>query len=212
MTTRSFLARLGVGVALLLPLSACVTLSEQRAQLAAAPVCCGSYALMPYLKVGIPETRTVKFDSSSPAYIFESGKSFFIAFELPVWTFPYEVEIRTKHTSAAGIFRPRIKLIGSDFQTLRTFGPEDRFGRNPETIEFFVNQENQAERYMIVYSDSAGAGGKEGLHVAPIIIPVGPVILNMGATEHRVTVPYSPMGEVSLSLKPYAPRGVGAKS
>lgn len=211
MTTKSLLARLGVGVALLLPLSACVSLSEQRTQLAAAPVCCDSYAVIPYLKLSIPEIRTVKFDSSSPAYVFESGKSFFTAFELPVWAIPYEVEIRTKHSSATGIFRPRIKLIGSDFQTLRTLEAKDRFGGSSETIEFFVNQENQGERYMIVYSDSTGTGGKESIHVAPIIIPVGPVMLNMGATEHRVTVPYSPMGEVRLSLKPYAPREMGAK-
>lgn len=188
------------GLTLLLSLSACVNLAEQRNQLAAAPVCCVGYAEMPYAKLALPEIRSVKFDEKTPAYAFESGKSFFGAFELPVWTGPYEVKIQT--AAAAGVLAPRVKLLNSQFKPVRTLSADT------QTVEFFVNRENEAERYMIIHADSARDGGKPEIHVDPIYVPLGGGII-LGANERRVSVPYTPMGHVQVVLKPYAPREVG---
>lgn len=188
-----------LGLTLLLSASACVNLAEQRNQLIAAPVCCQSYAAMPYAKLALPDSRSVKFDATSLAYAFESGKSFFSAFELPAWTGPYEVKIQT--AGVAGVLAPRIKILDTEFKPVRTFNA------NTEMVEFFVNRENRAERYMIIHNDSAQVGSKPEIRVNPIYLPLGGAII--GATEHRVNLPYAPMGQVRVILKPYAPKEVG---
>lgn len=201
-------SRYGIVLSLVLASTGCVNISEDRAKLAEAKVCCNKFAELPYAKLALPEMRSVKLDAASPAYIFDSGKSYFAAFEMPPWTTPYEVSIEA--ISIGGAFLPKVKILDSQFKIVRTLDAKYPYV-SAGNIEFFVNRENESERYMIIHS-SAVEGGTPGMIVNPTIVPIGTAVIQLGATERRVTVPYSPTGTIHLKVKPYAPRGVGQKA
>lgn len=191
-----------------LAVTGCASVQSQQAKLDAAPSCCSGFTDMSYARLALPELRSIAFNESSPAFAFATGKSYFAALELPDWTGPYEVLLEaTPGGTRGGVFKPSVITLDRDFRPLREWNTQARRGTGElARVEFFVNEANQDERYMIIYSEAGGKGGMPSLVATPINATVGYATLLLGATERRITVPYAPMGHVTLSLKPYIPR------
>jgi hypothetical protein len=203
----SFAARCLLAAAALV-VTGCASVQSQQAKLDTARSCCSGFTEMSYARLALPELRSIAFNESSPAFAFATGKSYFAALELPDWTGPYEVLLESNSGGArGGMFKPSVMTLDRDFQPLREWNTQARRGTSEfARVEFFVNEANKDERYLIIYSESAGKGGMPALVATPIVTSIGLATIQLGATESRITVPYAPMGNVTLSVKPYIPR------
>jgi hypothetical protein len=79
-------------------ISACILLSSCATSLETvmsryreAPACCKVYDDFNYERLTIPDSRTFWINEGAKAFIFATGKSYFKAFELPVYSSPYAI-------------------------------------------------------------------------------------------------------------------------
>ena len=131
----------------------------------AAPSCCASMAALPYRSLVFGQRAAVELTTSSPAYSFPSGKSYFVAFKLPPFTEPYRIFIDSyllgDSIDDAAIFMPIVLTFDGHYNGARSFdehlfrlrsnGLTDTWGlphKLAGTIE--VRDKNLDERYLVI--------------------------------------------------------------
>ncbi len=119
-------------------ITGCTTLPDLKAKLDAAPACCTDAAQMQFQPLTTAEDVPFVLGSNSPAFIFETGKSYFAAFALPSVAPGRQLEIQAYATGStafesrtlAQIFCPRVLFLDAKKQPLGTMevaGQYDRF-------------------------------------------------------------------------------------
>jgi len=68
---------------------------DELKALAQAKPCCASLAELPFRPIEREGLIKLEIGSDSPAFVFDSGKSFFAAFRLPDWPRPLALHLRT---------------------------------------------------------------------------------------------------------------------
>ena len=197
-----------LGLIALAGLTGCATpVSEQRSMLETAAVCCTSMSEFKYTPLVISDEKDITLGAESPAYVFETGKSFFAAYRLPAWSGPYQIraEAQSRHLRS-GMFAPSVLVLDRDFKVTRRFNIDDR-GSSPRSgiVHIFVNEPNQNEQYLVLFNARTD-GSVETLQAMPTTIMVGTAPVVIGATESRVSVPYAPTGSLQLKVWPYQPQ------
>src|SRR5690606_19877995 len=91
--------------------------------LAAATPCCASLRELPYAPIPANFSGDVVIDRNAPAFEFQSGKSFFRAFQLP--TNSRSFEIRLYSQAGKTVLAPTAMLLDSNFRMTRLLGAED---------------------------------------------------------------------------------------
>jgi maltose operon protein len=210
------IARPAWAFALLLALAGCaVPLADQLDTLSRASVCCTQLSEFKYQKLTANETRSVSLDEKSLAYVFESGKSFFAAFELPTFSQPYTVSLySTPHPAGNGrgtVLRPRIMLLDASFEITRTLADVPfRVGAGHALVkDFFVNRANRDERYLVVYTAPSEKETEKLMTFAPTGVMIGAVYLPIDGHQSEQTVSNAAVGSFTLKLKPYSPVVLG---
>jgi maltose operon protein len=182
-----------------------------------APVCCGSYDEFEYEKLALPDSRNFKIDENSQAFVFDTGKSYFKAFELPEYSSPYKISVKSymmgETVKTGYIFYPAVIFLNAEYEVTRiietglfryakaglseTWGP----GRKLEgTIH--IDRDNSNERYMLILTTEELLGATEEDEV-PVMIPViFPGFVGVIPTwkKEKVFVPHSPVGEFAIEL------------
>jgi len=205
---------LGLGLVLL---SGCATpLNEQLTHLQKATVCCKHYNEINYEKLNLPDAKKVEFKPESPAFNFESGKSFFAAYQLPPFSGPYNVTLHAYPSAGMGdstTLRPKILLLDEAFNVTRQIDESNAHIRNSAgkvVMDFFVNKSDRKDYYIILHTipnrENSGITSKV---YSPVIIPIGTVVVPIDGKESSRTTYYSPMGILELRLSPYKPNVVG---
>lgn len=104
-------------------------------KLADAPVCCASLAELPYQNITKAGVISTEINADSPAYIFESGKSFFAAYRLTGLPRPITIGVASRLTSEQGshallilggktlVFAPVALILDDKFNIQKTIGP-----------------------------------------------------------------------------------------
>jgi maltose operon periplasmic protein len=100
-----------------------VVTPEARLALESAPLCCASSAQFSFEPLRLGERLNVRIDAARPAFEFQSGKSYFLAYRLPDRTTPIEVTIRSWFHGTA--FFPSVLLLDDAFV-------QQRFITSPE--------------------------------------------------------------------------------
>lgn len=115
---------------LLLLLAACAELpTRQEAidHLEQSPVCCQSLSGISYAPFPADTTGKISIDSASPAFEFDTGKSFFVAYTLPDRALPYRLVANSYPVgygpADATIFEPTMSILDSDYNVLCTTPP-----------------------------------------------------------------------------------------
>lgn len=125
-------------------------------------VCCMSKR--DFAWIGLEKTEDVGFtiDETSPVWNFQTGKSFFNAFEFSPRSGKVKVTLSSKMLKKQ-VFAPTVQLLDKDYQVARTIPLadfkvhfSDMFNANRYTYEFEVDA--QALPYMVVYTDSSLIG------------------------------------------------------
>jgi hypothetical protein len=179
-----------------------------------ARICCERFIDMPYEKLSLQQEATFAIDEKSPVYEFETGKSFFKAFELPRNERPYSVSLRSYLVGidypVSYIFVPSVILLSENFQITRVIDPRHFQFAVPgltETwgframLEGFIHVDTQdaKERYMVIYTGRTLLGKKVTLYrqtAIPIILPG--IVGAIPAGAEAFQVPASPTGRMRV--------------
>lgn len=178
---------------------------EFNSALVTAKPCCRSYAEFNYKKIDFGTTIDLLIDTDAPAFLFDTGKSYFVAFRLPEVRQPYRLIVRSYFSGHA--FWPSIIVLDEKFQVTRfvTY-PTFRYlpsswtlrGRIEGTIEF--NTKNDSEKYIVIlttdkmrqhttYESESGYAYSTG--VGAVFVPGG-----------RYARHYGPVGQLEVKTEP----------
>lgn len=91
--------------------------------LAAATPCCANLQQLPYSPIPANFSGDVVIDQSAPAFEFQSGKSFFRAFQLPLNSRSFEIRLYSQAGNT--VLAPSAMLLDSQFRMTRLLGAED---------------------------------------------------------------------------------------
>ena len=209
----------------LLLLSACADLPTQQQaidSLEQAPVCCQLLSGIRYAPFPADISEKITIDANSPAFVFETGKSFFAAYALPDKAVPYRIGIQSYpvgySASTATVLEPRMTVLDADHNILSNTGSRSlaftRLGIKGMKLSFSTALEsmfyegaivvdNPRAKYLLIYTsmhDIEGGVPYEYMDVAQVYTGGGYWLpLPMGKRE--TTIGHSAFGVFRLSVK-----------
>lgn len=176
----------------------------------AAPVCCASPAEFRYMPLSLGESVTAQIDGSTPAWNFESGKSFFLAYRLPETTAPFAIEF-VSHISPPGsyLFHPEVLLLDENHAVVHRVDPRTFNFSGQQLLEpphvggklaFPAVTAPRREKYMLVLTTDSLRGLSASIRDGgPISSIFG---MQVGMQRHTFTVyRYGPMTPAGLTIK-----------
>lgn len=151
--------------------------------------CCETIYELGYDKLRFGQSISIEMGGQSKAFNFDTGKSFFAAFELPYYVDAYGLVIRSfmigDRIDRAYIFHPHVMTLDADYNVVRTFGKEtfklrktimgESWGlpyKLEGRIEF--NEKDRDERYMVVMTTEEMLLMKssvETMKLVPLVMP-----------------------------------------
>ena len=185
-----------------------------------APICCTSMQEFTFESIRIGDSRGFDLNENSPAYQFDTGKSYFKAFVLPEWSSLYHVSIRSymlgDHIDSAYILYPQLITLNDEYEVVRSTDPrvfQLKKAGFTETAkqtwglmyklegQISFTDENKTERYLIILTTDELLKAKTSTstwRTVPIIFPGIVGVLPIG--KYEVLVPHSPVGRISIAL------------
>lgn len=218
--SRSAVLPVALAIASLLTAGCATPRASVMEAFAAAPGCCRAVSEFRFEPLRVGETLRFDLDAGSPAFVFESGKSYFRAFALPPADRGYSVRIQSfmmgDHIDSAYLFFPRVVTLDAQHRVVRTVGPEafelkrasyaetaaETWGL-PWKLEGSLrfDARNLAERYLVVLTTDAllaRSTSTETLRIMPVILPG--LVTAIPTTKERVAVPHAPAGHLNVSV------------
>lgn len=199
-------------------LSGCVaTVAQQRESLDQARICCQTLAQLPFVPLTPGKPKSIKLDATSLAFDFDGAKSFFFAARLPPYAGPLLLAIEShgtvvpKNPEMTSVFRPDVMFLDTSFQVTRRVSP-DTFRRSRGADlrgTVFINPENAADTYVVVFTDPRGAaegGTVKGFTAHTFSLGGAPITLD--GSEHAVPLSFSATGRLTLDLQHYEPASI----
>nr|WP_242533425.1 MalM family protein [Niveibacterium umoris] len=175
------------------------------AALAKAPDCCASLAALPYATLAEAGTRSLTISPSSPAYAFDSGKSFFAAYRIAELKRPAEIVVASQRSAEPGstlqlwpdfrmlAFEPTLLVLDAQFRIRRriTADPPDSACATQARADVFAARVDLVEppdaaAYLIVLT-TADALARDGQQVCGVVrhglSPVGALRVDVSRIE-----------------------------
>lgn len=166
-----------------------------------ATSCCQSFESFPYGNMEFGKSYDRKIDIGSPAFHFQSGKSFFIAYRLPTVAKPWTISVKSYFWGYA--FYPAATLLDENFvPTRHIVNPQFHYvepgfierGHIGGTINF---KGDEKDRYLIIHTRDIDM--QEELHMSDsgyaYSTGTGPVIVPGGNYAHH----FGPTGSLEIS-------------
>ncbi len=199
--------------------SCAVTYQQAVDSLREAKECCQSMAGFQYEP--LLEGKRVDFtlDASSPAFRFETGKSYFKAFSLPKRQIPYYVHIKSfalgETIKTAHIFYPQLAVLDEHYAVVARNNPETVFVTKAgvtETasvswtalgikFEDALRVNHPDARSVVIYTTDEilkTVSPYSTVRIAPVILPGLVTALPYG--KEMVLIPHSPYGILSIEI------------
>lgn len=138
----------------------------EAALLAAAQPCCEEPSRFPYSKLPADGSVDFTIGRDSPVFEFQSGRSFFHAFQLPALGGPYTLELRSyveagKPTRDARVFYPVVAILTDDFLVSRATDLDflrfdlpvlEQASAPAYRLSVPLDATNTRERYLVVFT------------------------------------------------------------
>jgi len=179
--------------------------AELSGALAQAPACCNALATLPYAPLDRAGTQSLTIGPASPAYPFDSGKSFFAAYRIAELKRPAEVVVASQRSAEPGsvlqqwpdfrmlAFEPSLLVLDDQFRVRRRIpaAPPDEACATQAFADVFSAQLDLVEpptdaAYLIVLT-TAEALARDGQRVCGVVrhglSPVGSLRLNVTGIE-----------------------------
>ncbi len=209
---------------LLLPvmlfIASCAATYEQALKsLRDAKECCRSMAEFPYEPLPEGKPVNVTLDASSPAFNFETGKSYFKAFSLPKKQVPYYVRIKSfglgETIQSAHIFYPQLALLDEHYNVLAKNDPGAVFVAKAGVAEtaavswtaLSIKFEDSLlvdrpdARFVVIYTTNdmlITVSPYSSVRIAPVMLPGLVTAVPIGTDT--IYIPHSPHGILSIEV------------
>lgn len=186
-----------------------------------APICCQSPGYFSYEELKTGDSKIIDLNENSPAFQFDTGKSYFKAYSLPPYAGPYKVSVqsymRGQYIETAYIFVPKLIFLNEKYEVVRATDPRDFRLERADFSETWglrfkivgsidVSQENMNEKFFIVMTTEELLQGKTSITVPRTIpIPLAGSMLPIPAGEKSVSVPNAPVGRIKIALMAGSP-------
>ncbi|MFN3571504.1 MAG: hypothetical protein ACK4VX_14575 [Polaromonas sp.] len=170
MTTSTRL-RLLISLFLSLLLSACASLTDLKAAMQAAPVCCKSFTEFKYLPLDAAATTDLALGQNSPAFVFDGGKSYFQAYSLPARSSARKLRVRSFITGASAletktlsqVYCPKVSFLDAKYQVVASSYDVPRWARGALATGIFPSfvadfEVPASAAYVVLHTDPAGFG------------------------------------------------------
>jgi maltose operon protein len=187
----------------------------------AAQPCCASMADLPFRQLPVGQPVKIELTASSPAYLFDSGKSYFAAYALPAFTGPCRIVVESfmigDQIDKAYLFFPHVLTLdgdhrvvrsaGRDLFTLQKAGMTETWGlphKLAGAIE--VREENRDERYLVILTTEELLRARTSLatmKVVPFILPG--IVGALPAGKEMKLIRHAPVGKLVIRLEPFTP-------
>jgi hypothetical protein len=183
------------------------------------PVCCASLAELPVEPLRPGDKKSFTMGEGSPAYRFDTGKSYFRAFSLPQGPYPYKVTVKSfvigDNLKSAYIFYPQLVTLDENRKPVRSTGPETFTLQQAGYLETMqetaglrqkleggltFTDKSRDERFLLVLTTDDLLRGKTAVSTAG-----DDPLLNFITVEANVAatlVQHAPAGRVSIALAP----------
>lgn len=184
--------------------------------LAAVPPCCNSLAQIAYKPLAMAQSGTEAVGPQSPVFDFPQGRSRFIAWELPAYSKPYTIDLRSMVTPSGMpgtgqfyIFSPAVMVLDAQFhpvfnQEQGVFYPVPAAMLPPRSAslqaELPMTQQTASARYLLLYTTRAIIEGNWKTFM-PGFSPVAGGVIPTGIPS-AVQMEPAISGLVELTLKP----------
>ncbi len=178
-------------------------------------MCCASLGELPYSPLPLNQTWLATLTGDSPAFEFESGKSYFAAYRLPESSDPVKITFRAELSERT--FHPAILLLDADFKIAQLiekngFGYKPGFLGSRGALETSITILPIASiRYLVVLTtkellaDATMLG--DGAEI-PIIIPTASGVILMPVRSgpfhqfiERTYYYHGPMGKIQITTE-----------
>lgn len=187
-----------------------------------ASICCVSMHEFNFESIQIGDSKSFDLNENSPAYLFDTGKSYFKAFVLPRLSYPYQVSISSymlgDYIDSAYIFFPHVLTLNENYEVLRTTDPQifqlKKAGFTETTTvkqtwglfykidgQILFTEKNKTEKYLVILTTNELLKAKTSISIwrsVSIIFPNFVGAIPIGKDE--VLVPHSPAGRISISV------------
>ena len=229
------LMRLMVRLFLILLSSGCATPTPYEQLMKTyheAPICCESMKDFAFESIGIGDSVSFDLDENSPAFLFQTGKSYFKAYAIPQSSYPYQVSIKSymlgEQSESAYIFYPRIITLDEEFRVERSTDLQCfqilRVGflewlKQPGALWYKIEgsiaftEENSSEKYLVIITTDELLHAKTPLSRVQLLriptpipdMPGAAILVPIGKEE--VLVPHMPSGRITISVFPQGKAG-----
>ena len=160
-------------------------------------------------------------NSSSQAFQFPTGKSYFLAFHLPAYSGRYKIAIQSyalgEVLEKAHFFYPQVDLLDEKFNVVAHSSPQDFvLSKSPVPMaeqktwglrmrqEGFVSVDSSDIKYMVIFTTSDLLKSKSNYFrplYSHIILPLPqPAVIPIPNGKRRVFIPHSPFGLLNIVL------------
>lgn len=186
-----------------------------------APICCQSPKYFSYEELKLGDSKILELDENSPAFQFNTGKSYFKAYSLPSYTGPYKVSIQSymhgSYIETAHIFVPKLIFLNERYEVVRATDVRELRIEQAALSETWglrfklvgsigVSKDNSNEKFLVVTTTAELLQGKTSIAVPQTIpVPLAGSMLPIPAGEKRVSVPNSPVGRIKIALVTISP-------
>lgn len=180
--------------------------------------CCESIKKFDYQVLYFGSNEPIKLDGSTPAFQFPTGKSYFAAFRLPLFTDTYNITVQSyalgDTPDRAHIFYPQIDLLDENFSVIAHSNPQD-FSLNKSPLPLEVRKEwgvplnlkgtikvdSSDFKYMVIYTTSELLNTSTpyvSMRYVPFIIPG--VVGSIPIGNAQIYIPHSPFAHLYIVL------------
>lgn len=177
-------------------------------QLATVSSCCRDVSSLPFQDLHLGSTKLIPINGSSPVYNFSEGKSYFLAFRLPVNS--GDLRITVDGLIDKSLFNPTVLMLDAKFNVTRKLGSDvfkyeparmlqgDRIAAVFTVDRSYVGNPNN-ESYMVIYTDHGTLDKTTTIFSPSKLMTRSLGVVDYG--EKDPVIPHSPWGVVSISVE-----------
>lgn len=198
-----------------------VTQEEAASPFEQATPCCTALSELRYQPLAPDRTELFDIDANSQLFVFETGRSFLLAVELPALAPPYTVQVRSyalgDTVQRSRVFYPAALLLDANHRVMARREAEDlsvvkgsyseastenRWGL-PLRLEWEILIDEPATRYLVIHTTEhrlASGSLASTRQVVPIILPG--FVTALPGKKQEVIIAHSPFGRLALRVLP----------
>jgi hypothetical protein len=213
-------ARIQIALASALFLTGCATYQESirldslekaESALAASPTCCRTLADIRYERLGLDESRKIVLNASAPAFNFESGKSRFVAFQLPEGK-RFKVAVTTHlyggfYINTSYVFYPVAVVLDGSHKVIgrvENFTPQFRLGFIDAagwSGSFPLDTRRTMARYLILFTNGGSSSRELNLtSTTTNVVTYGRTIYAYAGNK-QYAVPFGAEGQLTIEFE-----------